>query len=607
MAQLTTTKGSTADAKLSPDQQLCAVVTPHLLEQLRNVFEAYELQLVEKGEAVAICSDLRRSRRVFIDGFVRQWTMCCSGDDSGLSIGSMANASHTRTFIYFSQADTVIRSLYQEQAESIGRLSAAWTHYVGQQVDPLTCPLAPHILGRLFFLFLPELRAPMRVRHGLAQRFIQQLPLINLGLQNAAFTFLQRIGLSVNTLTPHALPEWWAPLEQYKTPSVAAQALVAPARTLERVESIADEIARAALASDTDDVLSIVSTYRQTAVLPWLAEHLSSGMLSASACEVLSLLAGPLVVASTDEHFADAAHPVRKVLEEWMQWAPGWGASAWADGVIAQGVTDQCLRLARQLASQLVQSGHGESATHNPADWLELLDLLLGLRKRSQQEGSVAVASTRLSVQVLEVRAEVEAFLLNRAGPYGLPRVAVEILSDIWVTLLMSIHWREGTASDDWLSAIAVADELLVSVQPELDRATRMHAMQRVPQLLQQLRKGFDTVNIDRQVYSAYLDRLEQVHLALIQGKPSPEESVYWPEAIVLPTRDEPFLPGQWLQEEDGARWRVIFSDDLCTVLIDTDTTGLMCCATASLQAQFFNAALRLLPAPRPLLPLTLS
>jgi hypothetical protein len=66
-------------------------------------------------------------------------------------------------------------------------------------------------------------------------------------------------------------------------------------------------------------------------------------------------------------------------------------------------------------------------------------------------------------------------------------------------------------------------------------------------------------------------------------------------------------LPGQWLQEEDGTRWRVVFSDDLCTVLIDTDTTGLMCCATASLQSQFFNAALRLLPAPRPLLPLTLS
>ncbi len=606
MAQSTITINQAPVGELSPEQQLSAVSLPHLVEQLRRVFENFESALLNSGESVTTACELRRSRRMFIDGFVRQWALRCESPELSLGVGSAANAAHTRTFIYLSRADAVVREIYLQQAVDIGRLSAGWSQFVGTPINPINCPLAPQTLAQLFFLFLPELPAPIRIRQGLALEFLQQLPIISQLLQKATFAFWQRLGLAVHNMTPLPLPESWELLGKYKTPSVASQGLVVPVRSQARIVSVADEIARAALAGDMNDVLSLVAAYRQTAVLPWLSVLLGEGQLSPYAGEVLALLAGPLVMASTDEHFADVAHPARRVLEEFLQWAPGWVAEQ-ADDVAAFGVADQCLHFARTLASTMVQGESDGDLDTDPAVWLDLLDYLLALRKRSQLEGSVAVASARLSIQVLEVRAEVDRLLRNRAGFEGLPRVIVEILSETWAALLMAIHWREGTASDAWLSAIALADELLLSVQPSQSKELHMRAMQRVPHLLQQLRRGFDAVNVDRPIYSACLDRLEQVHLAVMQGKPSPEESVYWPDPVILPIQDDAFTAGQWLQEECGARWRVVFSDELCTVLIDTDVGGVLCCATAVLQAQFLNGELAVLPVPGALLPVVIS
>ena len=601
MAQSTITMQRVSGESLSPEQQLGAVAMPHLLEQLRNIFETYETALLDSGESVKTCCELRRGRRIFLDGFVRQWCLRCESPDSSWLVGSAANAAHTRTFIYLSKADQAVRELYLQQAEGIGKVSAGWTQFVGKPVNPLSCPLAPYTLTRLFFLFVPELPAPVRIRHGLAQLFMQQLPVISLTLQKTVMAFWQRIGLAAHTLMPQALPENWVMLEKYRMPSVAARALVAPAPTVERVAVIADDIARAALAGDTDDLLSLLSAYRQTTLLPWLAGQLGDTSFPPCAHEVLSLLAGPLVMASTDEHFADVAHPARRVLEELLHWAPGWVGVA-IQNVQAFGVADQCLHYSRMLASALVESGQGSPSELDSANWLEMLDFLLSLRKSTQQEASIAVASTRLSIQVLEVRAEVENLLRNRAGPDVLPRAVVEILSDTWIALLMGIHWREGTASDAWLSAIAVADELLASVQSGMSKADLLQSMQRVPHLLQQLRKGFDSVNVERSVYSAYLDRLEQVHMALLQGRCMPEDMVYWPEPLQLPATDEAFEVGQWLQEDESTCWRVLFSDELCTVLVDTETAGLVCCATFALQQQFYNGELLLLASPEPML-----
>jgi hypothetical protein len=592
---------STAEqAGNSPQQQLFAQASIYLLDQLRTVFESCEAELLEAGEQAALCCDLRRTRRTFIDNYLNQLWLRCEDPAREWVIGGASSTGHARTLIYLTEADQAIRALYQEQAVSIGRLAAVWTQQTGIPCTVFDCPFSPHTLSRLFFLSLPDLPMPLRIRYKLAGLFVNAQPRFSQTLHQAIFNVLQRRGVLVASLVPQPLPEWWEQLEKPRQPSVAALALVAPPRAVDRTVDLAREAAKAAVAGDLSEVQSLLASQRQTSLLPWLSERIGdeSRHMPPVAREILALLSGPLLLAACEETFADSAHPARRVLDEWRHWAPGWQECLGIEGV----VPEYCRELSTSLSELLLQKP--ELLMHG---WQELLDYLLELRKRLQQDISAVVASTRLSLQVVEVRAEVDALLAERAALEYWPQVVVDIVQGYWSALLLDIYWRDGTASDAWLSAIAVVDDLLASVQPGLDQQTRKNSMLRVTQLLQGLRKGFDTLGCDRRTYGALLDRLEHVHLALLKGKEGdqlPEPAVLWPEPARVPTQDDAFEVGSWLQRADGSVFSVEFSDTWCTALRDAHNATLESCATAALQAEFYEGNLVILPPSASLLPL---
>lgn len=589
---------SVVQSSPSQPQQLFTLVQGHLLERLRAVFEVAETGLLASGEQPVLCCELRRNRRSFIDNFLNQLQLRCEEPGRSWVVGSSASARNARTLIYLTGADQRVRALCQEQATGVGRLAALWAQQTGRPVDVLDCPLSLHTMARLFFLLLPDLPAPLRIRHALGVAFCDALAAMQQMVQTTIFNVLQRRGVLVAAITPIPLPNWWEPLAQGRQPSVAAQSLVVPPRSMERMAAMAIDVAEAALADDRAGLMALLSSERQTALLPWLLRQLAedSSDLPPTARGILTLLAGPLLLAACEESFADAVHPARRSLEELMHWAPGWQECLGIEGV----VPEYCREMAVNLARGLVQDSTGQMPL-----WLDLFDYLLQLRKRVQQDTSAVVASTRLSLQVTEVHAEVDALLAERAGLERWPQVVIDILHESWTGVLLAIHWREGTASDAWLSAIAVADELLASVQPGVDRAMRQRLIQRVPHLLQNLRRGFDDIGFARRDYSVLLQRLENVHLALLQGKDGddlPESSALWPLPASLPASDEPFEVGNWLQRDDGSVCSVQFSDAWCTVLLDAHNAAQESCSTAVLQAAFYDGNLVVLPVPRPLL-----
>lgn len=592
---------SAATQSESAQQQWFALVRGHLLEQLRTVFDACETGLQQADEQPVLCCELRRQRHTFIESYVNQLWLRCDKPDRAWVIGTAASAGYARTYIYMSAADAALHRLYQARSADFGRFAALWSQQTSLACTVLDCPLLPHTLSRLFFRLLPEIQAPMRVRHALASAFVAAIPRIAQSVQSALFNFLQRRGVLIGAVTPLSLPEWWEPLEPARTPSVTAQALVVPPRSIGKVAEVAAEVAVLALADDVAGVEQLLSLQRQSALMPWLATLVSEtgSPLPPVARRVLCLLAAPLLHSACDESFADTAHPARRALDELLDWAPGWQECLGIEGI----VPEYCCELARHMA--LVSSG-GEGSVTSADKWLDLLDYLLQLRKRVQQDTSAVVASARLAIEAAEVRAEVENLLHERAGLERWPQVVIDILGDTWTALLMGIHWRESTASDAWLNAIAVADELLASARPGIERQLRQRLIQRVPQLLQGLRNGFDEIGFDRRAYSVLLERLEKVHLALLQGCDEsglPDTSCFWPEAAALPASDEPFDVGSWLQQSDGSVWIVQFSDRLCTVLLDAHSAALDCCSTAALQAEYYDGNLVTLPSPPPLLP----
>lgn len=83
--------------------------------------------------------------------------------------GTAANATHTRTFLYLTQADLHVRQLYDERGQDIARLVTGWNAFVGDNVDAESCPVAPFFIVRLFFRFLPDLPVSLGMRDGIAR------------------------------------------------------------------------------------------------------------------------------------------------------------------------------------------------------------------------------------------------------------------------------------------------------------------------------------------------------------------------------------------------------------------------------------------------------
>jgi hypothetical protein len=582
----------------SPQQQWFAQISVHLHDQLRQIFGRCEQELLADREQVALCCELRRLRRIFTDNFLDHlWRRCESPTEEWI-IGSSSNVARARTLIYLADANNVVRALYQEQADSVGRIVSVWQQQTSQSCGVFDCPFSPHVLVRLYFLSLPELPLPTRVRYRLATLFIQDLSRFYVTLLENIFSVLRRKGIRFDSVTPLPMPEWWEPLEKQHQPSVAALALVVPPRSSDAMLLLAQEVAAAALSQNEAEVLALLGSQHSTALLPWLLECMNdTSAVPLAGKKILCLLAGPLLYAACDEAFADHAHPARQALDEWRHWALGWQECLGIDGV----VPEYCCELATDLSQRLLQ----EPSTMM-AGWQLWLDYLRQLRKRLQQDLSAVVASTRLSLEVMEVRAEVDALLASRADREHWPLVAVEILRDYWTALLMDIHWREGTTSNQWLPALTVADELLMSVQLINDMQERQRLMKRAPMLLQNLRKGFDAIGCDRRTYSLLLDRLQNVHLALLKGESQSqmcEPSVLWPDAAPMPVQGEPFDVGVWLRLQDGRVLSVEFSDGWCTVLCDAHSAALECCATAMLQSDFYEGNLEIVMPLASLLP----
>lgn len=192
---------------LSSQQHWFALASVYLHDQLRSVFDACEQTLLQAGEQTALCCELRRARRPFVDSYLSQLWLRCQNPADEWVIGGSSAATRARTLIDFTDANTVARAIYQTQADRIGRLVAAWKQQTGIAGSVFDCPFAPHALLRLFFLLLPDIHVPVRVRYQLAQSFVEDMARFSTVLQDAIFSAMQRRGVA-DAQASVAMPEW---------------------------------------------------------------------------------------------------------------------------------------------------------------------------------------------------------------------------------------------------------------------------------------------------------------------------------------------------------------------------------------------------------------
>src|SRR5690606_22070048 len=113
---------------------------------------------------------------------------------------------------------------------------------------------------------------------------------------------------------------------------------------------------------------------------------------------------------------------------------------------------------------------------------------LLEQRTRDAEEG-------RAKAEV--ARQAVEQALNERLLGKTLPEVVVRLLQEAWSKVLLLTCLKHGTQSQQWDDALTTMDELIWSVTPHADEASRAKLLELVPSLLKSLREGLVSAAFD--------------------------------------------------------------------------------------------------------------
>ncbi|QVL46839.1 MAG: DUF1631 family protein [Thiocapsa sp.] len=113
----------------------------------------------------------------------------------------------------------------------------------------------------------------------------------------------------------------------------------------------------------------------------------------------------------------------------------------------------------------------------------------------------------------------VAAALADRLAPYArIPSTVEVLLREGWSLVLLEIHRSRGSDSPEWQAALELIDRLLWSVSAKRTAEERRQLLDRIPRLLETLRRGLSEVGCDPRLTARWLGELQTLHLDVLQG-----------------------------------------------------------------------------------------
>lgn len=101
-----------------------------------------------------------------------------------------------------------------------------------------------------------------------------------------------------------------------------------------------------------------------------------------------------------------------------------------------------------------------------------------------------------------------------------IPEVVEELLTTGWRDVMLLALLREGEQSKAWQQAIALARELIWSVQPKVELVDRQRLLKAIPELLKNLREGLNNISFDQHRSAVMLKELQACHIGALRGAP---------------------------------------------------------------------------------------
>jgi hypothetical protein len=124
-----------------------------------------------------------------------------------------------------------------------------------------------------------------------------------------------------------------------------------------------------------------------------------------------------------------------------------------------------------------------------------------------------------VSVDADPAQEQVAAALADRVAPYAqIPGAVEDLLHEGWSLVLLAIHRSRGADSPKWKAALELIDRLLWSVSAKRTAEERRQLLQRIPHLLETLRRQLTEAGCDPRLTARWLGELQTLHLDVLQG-----------------------------------------------------------------------------------------
>lgn len=120
-------------------------------------------------------------------------------------------------------------------------------------------------------------------------------------------------------------------------------------------------------------------------------------------------------------------------------------------------------------------------------------------------------------------RAQVDAELKRICAGKELPLAVTKLLREAWANVMFITSLKQGVESEEWRSCSATAQQLVWSVTAAMDKDNRQSLLKLVPELLQKLRTGLESISFSHFETTHLFKQLETVHLARLRGDIKPQ------------------------------------------------------------------------------------
>lgn len=174
------------------------------------------------------------------------------------------------------------------------------------------------------------------------------------------------------------------------------------------------------------------------------------------------------------------------------------------------------------------------------------LNAFLERQERDADERALKAAPLVEKQERKELAAVAADSVLSAWLTSPLPAAISDLLNHEWRTLLIQQYLRDDT--EGWESAVAVAGELVASIDANPDPVARKMLAHKLPELVKRIHDGLNRANVPMERRVELLDGLFSLHAAVLRGAAMPEGTVLTEELTAV----EPELVAEAVEEEDG-------------------------------------------------------